>query len=115
MCDDSFIFEDYINTLTMVICVLVCFASLFQVVFDVQKNNISQKNKVWIIFLQSVAFCYAGICIEFEIKYYAESSSKAWVVIILAVYVVLLNLIKRVIQYKLNEKNDAPSKEVVPT
>ena len=115
MCDDAFIFEDYINTLTMVICVLVCFASLFQVVFDVQKNNISQKNKVWIIVLQSVAFGYAGICIEFEIEYYAESSSKAWVVIILAVYVVLLNLTKRVIQYKLNEKDNSPAEDAAPT
>ena len=99
----------------MVICVLICVASLFQIVFDVQKNNISQTNKILIIFLQTVAFCYAGICVEFEIRYYTESSSKAWVVIILVVYVVVLNLIKRVIQYKLNDSENTHVDEAVPT
>lgn len=111
MCDEAFIFDDYINNLTMVICVLICIASVFQIVFDVQKSNISLKNKIWIIFLQSVAFCFAGICIEFEIRYYTESSNDAWVVIILAVYVVILNLIKRVIQYKMNGKDNVPVPE----
>lgn len=103
MCDNAFIFNDYINNLSMVICVLICFAAVFQIIFDVQKNNISQRNKIFIIILQSVAFCFAGICIEFEIKYYLESSNDAWVMILLVTYVFVLNLIKRVIQYKANE------------
>lgn len=47
--------------------------------------------------LQSVAFCYAGICIECEARYYVESSHDAWVMIILLVYVLVLNLVKRAV------------------
>ena len=89
----------------MVICVLICVAALFQVIFDVRKDNLSVKAKIAIIIFQSVAFCYAGICIEFEIRYYIESSNDAWVVIILLAYVLILNLAKRVIQYKQNGEN----------
>ena len=97
MCDTAFIFDDYINNISMIISCLICFGALFQVIFDVQKDNISYKNKIVIIVLQSVAFCFAGICVEYEIKYYEESSKDAWIMIILVAYVVVLNLTKRVI------------------
>ena len=78
-----------------------------------QKDNISYKNKIVIIVLQSVAFCFAGICIEYEIKYYEESSKDAWIMIILVAYVVVLNLTKRVIQYKANDNTKISDDEVI--
>lgn len=41
MCDGAFIFDDYINNLSLVVSVLICFAAVFQIASDVQKNNIS--------------------------------------------------------------------------